>query len=72
MIIVIFLLYHLMYECMQMWRFKAWYFSDTANWVDLISISLNGFIITYHVYDFQFLKHYIILAAAIAMSIMWI
>ena len=72
MIIVIFLLYHLMYECMQMWRFKAWYFSDTGNWVDLISISLNGFIITYHVYDFQFFKHYIILVAAIAMSIMWI
>ena len=70
--VIALILYHAMYEFMQLWRFKADYFADTANWVDLTSIILNSFIIVYHVQDFQFMKHYIVLLAAIAMSVMWI
>ena len=48
-IVIALILYHAMYEFMQLWRFKADYFADTANWVDLTSIILNSFIILYHV-----------------------
>ena len=51
-VVIALILYHAMYEFMQLWRFKADYFADTANWVDLTSIILNSFIIIYHVQDF--------------------
>jgi hypothetical protein len=51
-IVIALILYHLMYEGMQLWRFKADYFADTANWVDMTSITLNSFIIIYHVQNF--------------------
>ena len=50
--VIALIVYHAMYEFMQLWRFKADYFTDTANWVDLSSIILNSFIIVYHVQDF--------------------
>ena len=51
-IVIALIVYHAMYEFMQLWRFKASYFAETANWVDLSSIILNSFIIVYHVQDF--------------------
>ena len=70
--VILMLLYHLMYEGMQLWRFKMDYFGDAGNIIDLSSICLNGFIIIYHVWNMKFLDAYIILFAAIAMTIMWI
>ena len=71
-ILVFLIFYHIFYEVLQSIRFRSEYFKEWQNTYQLASISTNLFLITYHVFDWQFLGQGIILLAFFAMLVLWI
>ena len=65
--------YHLVYEGFQMVRLRSDYWKDfDLHVAPLVSMLINIFMITYHVFDFRFLHKWLIPLAFVAMFALWL